>query len=134
MFSYAEALARLFQMSHSQGLPRDLSTTVQLARILGHPERTFPVVHVAGTNGKGSVTFKIARALEYAGLKTGLYTSPHISTFRERISVSGQPISERETAEELTEIFSHLDRTQLEPTYFETATFLAFNYFRKQEV
>jgi dihydrofolate synthase/folylpolyglutamate synthase len=64
-----------------------------LASYFENPQNNFKSIHIAGTNGKGTVTLKTARALQYAGFKTGLFISPHISTFRERISVNGEMIS-----------------------------------------
>ncbi len=97
---------------------------------LGSPETAYPTIHVAGTNGKGSVSLKIATALESSGLKVGLFTSPHVSSFCERIVINGVPISEETARQGLLQLFEigqHL-------CFFELATVLAFEYFRDQKV
>jgi dihydrofolate synthase/folylpolyglutamate synthase len=95
---------------------------------LGHPELEYPTIHVAGTNGKGSVSLKIAQTLEKNGYRTGLFTSPHLSCFRERIRINGSLISEEDTARLLTPILT------LDLSYFEYCTLLAFQYFAEQKV
>ncbi len=97
---------------------------------LGHPERAFATVHITGTNGKGSVSIKTARALEASGLKVGLFISPHLFHFQERISINGQPISPEEITEGLDELYA----LGLPPHFFTLTTFLAFTYFRKKQV
>lgn len=99
-------------------------------RAFGFPSKCFRSVHVAGTNGKGSVTTKIAKGLTCCGHKTGLYTSPHINTFRERIKVDGQMISVGAVDEYLNQIFLF----SVEVTFFEVMTMLAFLHFRKEKV
>jgi len=108
-----------------------------LAERLGHPERAFRVIHVAGTNGKGSVCAMVASALDAAGIRTGLYTSPHLLEPTERIQVGGEPISEElfletfervhRSAEQMTEDGS----LESHPTYFETVTLMGFLAFRE---
>ncbi len=100
----------------------------ELVDAFGLPE--LPMIHVAGTNGKGSVTTKIGKAYELQGFRVGVYTSPHLFTFRERIVINGEMISEEDVREGLREIFS----SGIEATYFEILTFLAFNYFSRQRV
>jgi dihydrofolate synthase/folylpolyglutamate synthase len=87
------------------------------------------VIHVAGTNGKGSVCVKIARSLELAGHKVGLLMSPHISSFRERMSINGSFISENEVANYLPKIFDLCEKNAIPATFFEMTTGLAFKYF-----
>lgn len=106
----------------------------QLSAAFNHPERQYPSVHVAGTNGKGSVVTKIARAHEALGLKVGLYTSPHISSFRERISINGRMISEAAIERLLPQIFSVSMPEGCIPTFFEVTTLLAFLYFAEENV
>lgn len=129
-----DMIDRLFKTALFRETTRDLKRAELLSSLLAHPERSFPTVHIAGTNGKGSVATKIAKALEYSGLKVGLYTSPHLSSFRERIAVQGVLISEEAAVEGLGRIFSLADTVSLQPTYFELITFLAFDYFRKEKV
>jgi len=108
---------------------RSLSTIQRLCNRYNHPERSFKTVHVAGTNGKGSVCTKIATVLTLQGYRCGLYTSPHLSTFRERIRIDGQMISE----EEIADLFSQIP-VDTSATFFEFATLLAFLYFQQKKV
>lgn len=100
----------------------------KLCAFFSHPERAFPTIHVAGTNGKGSVCTKMAAALQCQGYRTGLYTSPHISSFCERIRIDGVPISETEICRLYQQI------REMGAVFFEIATLLAFLYFREQKV
>ena len=104
-----------------------LSNIKRLCEIHNHPELAFPTIHVAGTNGKGSVCTKIATTLQQAGWKVGLYTSPHIATFRERIRINGEPISEND----ISDLFAQV---KWQASFFEIATLVSFLYFRNQEV
>jgi dihydrofolate synthase/folylpolyglutamate synthase len=101
---------------------------------LGNPERTFRSVHIAGTNGKGSVSLKIAKTLEHANYRCGLFTSPHISNFRERIKIGNELISEEDTADYLEKIMEISQKEKIPLTYFEYCTLLAFQYFAKRKV
>jgi dihydrofolate synthase/folylpolyglutamate synthase len=101
-----------------------------LELVLGSPSKSFRKVHVAGTNGKGSVSTKIASALTQAGYKTGLYTSPHIHTMHERIMIDDKPISEEDVSFFMTKILE----VSREATFFEVMTLLAFLYFQMKEV
>lgn len=111
-----------------------LSNIERLCEIYKHPQNDFSTIHVAGTNGKGSVCTKIAACLQKEGYVTGLYTSPHISTFRERIQVGGQLISEEEISVLISEIQETISRLQIPATFFEIATLLSFLYFQRQQV
>jgi len=106
----------------------------QLNAAFGDPASRYEVVHVAGTNGKGSVAFKLAKALERSGYKTGLFVSPHVASFRERIQINGRLISERDVCETLSEIFNVSAQLRIPATFFEIATMLAFQHFAKQQV
>jgi dihydrofolate synthase / folylpolyglutamate synthase len=97
----------------------------RLCEMHHQPQNAFPTIHVAGTNGKGSVCTKVAAALQAEGYKTGLYTSPHIASFRERIQINGEMISEAELAALYKEVHA---------TYFEIATLLAFLHFQRNQV
>ena len=92
------------------------------------------IVHVAGTNGKGSVCWKLAQSMRASGLKTGLFVSPHISCFRERVQIDGEYISQDETARILNEIFDICQEKDIPSTFFEMTTALAFKHFENQEV
>lgn len=128
--TYAELISKLFNVNLFGGMKLGLSNIEHLCATFRHPERSFASIHVAGTNGKGSVTTKIAKALELEGKRVGLYTSPHISCFRERIKINGEMISESE----VEEILPDLLQNQVHATFFEITTLLAFLHFAKHNV
>lgn len=130
---YQEArgiLGRLPSLEVKPGLER----TLRLLDALGHPERSFPSVHVAGTNGKGSVTAMLATVLEEAGYRVGRYTSPEVEDFRDRIAVDGRWITEAEFAGCVKRLLPVLEATSDPPTLFETLTAIAFDHFASSEV
>lgn len=98
------------------------------------PGKNIPIIHVAGTNGKGSVSSKIAKALALSNLKCGLFTSPHISSFRERIRINDQMIEENYLENKLNELFSFIENNHLEIHFFELLVILALQYFEDQKV
>jgi dihydrofolate synthase / folylpolyglutamate synthase len=110
----------------------DLNNTIRLCESLGNPQTTFKSVHIAGTNGKGSVSHMLAAVLQRAGYKTGLYTSPHLKDFRERIKVDGEMISEEYVVEFTENIRSMIE--ELNPSFFEITVAMAFEYFARQRV
>ncbi len=110
----------------------DLTNTIKLCESLGIPQKTFKTVHIAGTNGKGSTSHMLAAILQTAGYKTGLYTSPHLKDFRERIKVNGEMISE-EFVISFTENITPLIE-EIEPSFFEITVAMAFDYFKQQQV
>lgn len=110
----------------------DLSNTLQLMEHLDHPEQSFKSIHVAGTNGKGSVSHMLASVLQEAGYKVGLYTSPHLKDFRERIKINGGMISEDYVVDFIAKNISFFETHEL--SFFEMTVGLAFDYFRKEEV
>ena len=136
--TYSETLDYLFNslpMYHRIGqaaYKADITNTVSLMQHLGHPERRFRSIHVAGTNGKGSVSHMLASILMQAGYKVGLYTSPHLVDFRERIRINGAMIPQ----EEVTRFVElHKDYMQsLQLSFFEMTVGLAFDYFATQQV
>lgn len=99
---------------------------------LGDPQRTFPAIHIAGTNGKGSTATMIAAILEEAGYRVGVYTSPHLTDFRERIRVNGEPISLDRIRSYYIEVAAAAEETDL--TFFECITALAFMHFAREDV
>jgi dihydrofolate synthase / folylpolyglutamate synthase len=131
---YDEAVRHLFQVNLFQGMKLGLQNVQRLQQHLNYPDRKYASVHVAGTNGKGSVCTKIAAAFQQAGYRTGLYTSPHISCFRERIRINGTMISEDTVAKILTHLFELTEREQIPATFFELTTLLAFLYFEAENV
>ncbi|NGX63864.1 MAG: Folylpolyglutamate synthase [Candidatus Anoxychlamydiales bacterium] len=101
---------------------------------LNYPDKDFKSIHIAGTNGKGSVATKIAKALSLSGYKVALYTSPHISSYRERISVNGRLISKKDVLFFLDQIFKLQKKINKYLSFFEITTLLAFLYFSKKKV
>ena len=129
---YLFNVAPLFQHIGQGAYKEGLSNTHALDEHFGHPHRAYRTIHVAGTNGKGSVSHTLAAILQSAGYKVGLYTSPHLIDFRERIRVDGEMISQQRVID-----FVEQERSFFEPLYpsfFELATSLAFQYFKEQEV
>lgn len=109
-----------------------LDNTKALDEHFGHPHKAYMTIHVAGTNGKGSCSHTIASILQKAGYKVGLYTSPHLVDFRERIRVNGVPISKQRVVDFVREEKSFFE--PLHPSFFELTTALAFLYFKEQKV
>jgi dihydrofolate synthase/folylpolyglutamate synthase len=135
---YQEAIAFLydslpmFQKIGKAAFKKDLTNTLAFCARLGEPQHAFPSVHIAGTNGKGSSAHSIAAVLQAAGYKTGLYTSPHLKDFTERIRVNGQPISRQAVISFVEEQQEFI--LELQPSFFETTVAMAFDYFRQQQV
>lgn len=115
-----------------------LENITALLQDLGNPQSTYPSVLIAGTNGKGSVAAMLASVLRAAGLRTGLYTSPHLVEINERIQLNGQPIPPLEFAEVFNALRARIERLlasgklQFHPTYFECLTAMAMQYFKEQ--
>lgn len=110
----------------------DLTNTIRLCESLDNPQTKFKSIHVAGTNGKGSVSHMLAAILQMAGYKTGLYTSPHLKDFRERIKVNGEMLSEKFVID-FTEKMKPLIE-EISPSFFEITVAMAFEYFAEQKV
>jgi dihydrofolate synthase/folylpolyglutamate synthase len=128
--SYTEALQFLYP--RTQNYKFGLERTERLLDELGRPDRVYPVIHVGGTNGKGSVATLIAETLRTAGWRTGLYTSPHLVSFRERYLVDGAPISEAAVAMWIQRL--RLLTEEIDATFFEVGTALAFADFAARGV
>lgn len=125
-----------YSMTHAKDISNDvfsLDSIRSLAEKLGNPQNSYPVIHVAGTKGKGSVCAMLASAFQAAGLKTGLYTSPHLIRFNERIMVNGKMISDDEIIE-LTNRFMEPVNSMAHVSSFEIMTAMAFAYFKDQQV
>jgi len=130
--------------SHTRAAKFDLLNITVLAERLGHPERRYPSAHVAGTNGKGSTAAMLESMLRAAGLRTGLYTSPHLERINERIRVNGEEISDAEFAETFTRLRLIIEELlaagasagglAAHPSYFECLTAMAFDVFARREV
>lgn len=110
----------------------DLHNTIALCAILGNPQEKFRSVHIAGTNGKGSTSHMLAAICQTAGYKTGLYTSPHIHDFRERIRINGEMISEQAVVEFVGRMKEAC--TEIKPSFFELTVAMAFEYFAREQV
>lgn len=124
----------MFQRTGAAAYKDNLDNTIRLDEMFGYPHRSFKTIHVAGTNGKGSVSHMLASVLQEAGYKTGLYTSPHLKDFRERIRVNGEMITE-EAVVQFTELFQAKNEIEkLEPSFFELTVSMAFDYFRSMNV
>lgn len=122
----------VFQHIGGSAYKPGFDNVVALEQELGEPHRRFRSVHVAGTNGKGSVSHMLAAVLQAAGYRTGLFTSPHLKDFRERIKVNGQMISEEEVVNFVEQYREAIDRIQ--PSFFEITTAIAFDYFAREQV
>lgn len=129
---YLELIHTLYTLNRSSRVKLGLGNPLRLDFLLGSPSKAFPSIHVAGTNGKGSVCWKIASALELAGYRVGLYTSPHISSFCERIRINRRPISEQEVEEILPPLIEIAEQAAIPATFFELTTLLAFHYFAQK--
>lgn len=110
----------------------NLDNTIALCNILGNPQKGFKSIHIAGTNGKGSTSHILAAILQQAGYKTGLYTSPHLKDFRERIRVNGKMIEEDFITEFVCKYKN--DFKDIQPSFFEMTVGLCFNYFKEQKI
>lgn len=124
--------APMFQNVGKKAYKTGLETTQELDEIFQHPHHRFRTIHVAGTNGKGSCSHLLSAVLQKAGYKVGLYTSPHLKDFRERIRINGEMISE-EAVCEFVELAQPIIG-ELQPSFFEITTAMAFRYFAMQEV
>ena len=122
----------MFEKQGTSGYKEGLDNTLKLDEHFGHPHRAYKTIHVAGTNGKGSCAHTIAAILQECGYKTGLYTSPHLVDFSERIRVNGHPIEESYVVSFVEQERSFFE--PLHPSFFEVTTAMAFKYFKDMEV
>src|SRR5579872_3367607 len=117
----------MFTRDGPSAFKKDLTNTIELCKRLGNPQNKFKSVHIAGTNGKGSTSHMLAAILQTAGYKTGLYTSPHLKDFRERIRINGQMISKRDVVDFVA---AHRnDFEEIKPSFFEMTVGMAFDIF-----
>lgn len=122
----------MYQREGQAAYKANLDNTLRLDEHFCHPHRQFKTIHVAGTNGKGSVSHMLASILQEAGYKTGLYTSPHLKDFRERIKINGEMVSEEyviDFVEQNKELFA-----AVKPSFFEMTVAMAFKYFADRQV
>jgi len=138
--NYSETLDYLFsrlpmyQRVGPAAYKNDLDNTLQLDNFYANPHRRFKTIHVAGTNGKGSVSHMLAAILQSAGYKTGLYTSPHLKDFRERIRIDGEMIPEKEVIGWVENYKANNELWKIKPSFFELTVALAFDYFARSKV
>lgn len=138
MLTYKQAIDYLynqrpaFERQGAGGYKPGLATTMAIDDMCGNPHRNYRIIHIAGTNGKGSVSSLIAAVLQSQGYKVGLYTSPHFVDFSERIKVNGECIPHDRVCEWVTGIVGQ--KTSVEPSFFELTTILAFQYFAECKV
>lgn len=136
--NYTETLNYLFSklpMFHRIGAAAykdNLDNSIALDNILGHPHKSFKSIHIAGTNGKGSTSNMLAAVLQQQGYKTGLFTSPHLKDFRERIRVNGKMIPKKYVSDFVQQYMNEFDVVQ--PSFFEWTVVLAFDFFRHSKV
>ncbi|WP_243471008.1 bifunctional folylpolyglutamate synthase/dihydrofolate synthase [Winogradskyella sp. MH6] len=122
----------MYQNKGKSAFKKDLSNTLKLSAHLNHPEQKFKSIHVGGTNGKGSTSHMLASILQEAGYKVGLYTSPHLKDFRERIRINGQVVSKQFVIGFIKRNKTFLESNNL--SFFEMTVGMAFDYFAKQKV
>jgi dihydrofolate synthase/folylpolyglutamate synthase len=138
LLNYSETLAYLyanlpmFQRVGAVAYKKDLTNTLKLCEVLGNPQHAFKSIHVAGTNGKGSSSHMLASVLQSSGYKTGLYTSPHLKEFTERIKVNGAEVSREFVVQFVSKIKPHIET--IKPSFFEITVAMAFDYFAQQQV
>jgi len=122
----------MYQRQGKRAFKKDLTNIKLLCKVFGHPEQSFPSIHIAGTNGKGTVAHMLSAIFQSAGLKVGLYTSPHYKDFRERIKINGSYISKRKVSSFVRKVRSQVDT--IRPSFFEITVAMAFDHFRNEQV
>jgi dihydrofolate synthase/folylpolyglutamate synthase len=122
----------MFTRVGASAFKKDLTNTIALCHKLDNPQNKFKSIHVGGTNGKGSTSHMLAAVMQTAGYKTGLYTSPHLKDFRERVRINGEMISEQEVVDFVAQHQHDFD--EIEPSFFEMTVALAFDAFARHEV
>ncbi|MBK8965166.1 MAG: folylpolyglutamate synthase/dihydrofolate synthase family protein [Saprospiraceae bacterium] len=130
--NYLYAQLPMFQRVGPAAYKKDLGNTLALCAYLDNPHTKFKSVHIAGTNGKGSVSHMLAAACQAAGLKTGLYVSPHYKDFRERIKIDGQYISRKQVVDFVEKHRAKIE--EIQPSFFELCVAMAFDYFAREQV
>ncbi|OQS05679.1 folylpolyglutamate synthase [Thraustotheca clavata] len=134
MRGYDALVRRLLDVNRFSAVKMGLKNSFAMHEALHCPASHFDTIHVAGTNGKGSVSWKLANSLQAGGFKTGLFVSPHVSCFRERIQVNGQLIREDDVEKILPELFTLTERLEIPATFFELTTMLALQHFANEKV
>ncbi|GAB5411937.1 MAG: hypothetical protein ChlgKO_10510 [Chlamydiales bacterium] len=127
-------IEHISQLQRGRVNGRSLEVSHKFKEFLFDPDRAYPIVHIAGSNGKGSVAVKMARALEISGYRVGLFTSPHTHCYSERIRINSEEIA-LEVVEEIgRDLLDFAEANYLEPTFFEISTWIAMEYFRRNKV
>jgi dihydrofolate synthase/folylpolyglutamate synthase len=129
---YLYAQLPVFHRIGKVAFKANLDNTLAICEHLGNPQNKFKSIHVAGTNGKGSTSHLLAAILQSAGYKTGLYTSPHLKSYTERMKINGQPIPEEKVVQFVADNQSFIE--ELKPSFFEMTVGLAFDYFANEQV
>lgn len=129
---YLYRVLPMFQRVGAVAYKRDLANTIALCNALGNPQYKFKSIHVGGTNGKGSSSHMLAAILQSEGYKTGLYTSPHLKEFTERIKINGQEVSPDYVVDFVNRIKPQIEKVK--PSFFEITVVMAFDYFASQQV
>lgn len=129
---YFEQELPMFQQVGASAMKAGLGNIIELTEYLNAPQKSYPTIHIAGTNGKGSTAHIIAAILQKHGLKVGLFTSPHYREFRERIKINGQYITQKAVIEFVEQHKNALEKTC--PSYFEMTVALAFDYFKNEKI
>ena len=124
----------MYQRTGPAAYKNNLDNTILLDNKYGNPHRNFKTIHVAGTNGKGSVSHMLAAIFQKAGYKTGLYTSPHLKDFRERIRINGERFQKKRLLGGWKNFRINNELWKIEPSFFELTVALAFDYFANEEV
>ena len=138
MMNYEQTVAYLFNSAPSfqqvgkDGYKEGLGNTYLLDKYFNHPHRLFHTIHVAGTNGKGSCSHTLAAIFQAAGYKTGLFTSPHLIDFRERIRINGVPVPQQFVIDFVEQHKTFFE--PLHPSFFELTTAMAFHFFAQEQV
>jgi dihydrofolate synthase/folylpolyglutamate synthase len=129
---YLYDMLPMYQRIGNSAIKKDLKNTRKLCKLLGHPQDKFKSIHVAGTNGKGSSSHMLASILAQSGYKTGLYTSPHLKNFNERIKVNGEPVTEDYIVDFVESMKPAIG--SIKPSFFELTVAMAFDYFARENV
>lgn len=122
----------MYQRIGKAAYKADLNNTISLMKVIGNPEQGLTCVHIAGTNGKGSVSHMLASVFQESGYKIGLYTSPHLKDFRERIKIDGKKISKKSVVKFVKKYKEETE--SINPSFFEWTMALAFDHFRRENV
>ena len=134
MKDYQNLIKKLFHLTHHHDKEKQFALFKEMVKLLNHPEHNYPTVHIAGTNGKGSVAYKMAQTFLSAHYNVGLYTSPHLIDYRERIIVNNEKITEAEVSSFLKPMMAFIKKRELSLNFFDLTTLLAFDFFAKKKV